>query len=225
MTTEVFRVAIILTHNRPELLDQTFWSAVSQGAYVIIIDNASEPPVPDVFSAPNTLIRVPTQPPNLSRFWNIGLGISVVQGQIWGVQEWDVAYLCDDVQLPSGWWDVVSSCMRTHDAVAASTHCAVPVEAPILKTAPDNDIWNRMCPWAFMMRGEYALLADEDLKWWWGDTHMDFTARVRGGMVIAPGPVVVNERVNEFTNTVPGLGEQAGRDGEVFAAKWGGRPW
>src|SRR5262245_6661300 len=102
------RFAIILTHNRPHLLAEAFWSAVSQGAYVIIIDNASNPPVPDGYMAPNTLIRVPLQPPNLSRLWNIGLGITVIQAQLKSAQEWDVVYLCDDVQLPPGWWDTVS---------------------------------------------------------------------------------------------------------------------
>lgn len=219
------RFAIILTHNRPDLLHDAYAAVEAQGAWPVVIDNASDPPLYILYSSCHTKIRVEDQPPNLSRLWNVGLATVTQLAHEWHLDLWDVAFLCDDAVIPHGWFDKVSGCMRAHEAMAASTHCAVPVAAPILKTEPDHDIWNRMCPWAFMIRGERAFAADEDLQWWWGDTHMDFTARKLGGMVIAPGPVVRNERTNEFTNTVPGLAEQAGRDGEVFAAKWGGRPW
>jgi hypothetical protein len=114
--------------------------------------------------------------------------------------------------------------MRHFMAAAGSTHQYYPTPHPILKQAPDHDINNRMCGWAFIVAGEKGLMADEDLKWWYCDTSMDFTARVNGGMVVAPGPVVHNIHPNDYTNRKPELGHQAGLDAATFAAKWG-RPW
>lgn len=217
------KYAIVLTHNRPELLQRCVAAIGPQVDLTVIIDNASEPAVEaGSFTYPNVVVREPQQPPNLSRLWNVGLVLLDWWTQS---QNWDVALLCDDAIVHEGWFEETAHCMREHDCVAASTHSVLPVQYPIIKTEPDHDVYNRMCPWAFILRGEAGLRADEDLKWWWGDTHMDFSARKAGGMVIAPGPVVPNEKMGEFTNIYTHLGEQAGRDGETFAAKWNGRPW
>lgn len=219
------KYALILTCDRPELLQRCFDAIAPQVDLVVIVDNGLEVPVVDQLGeSPHILIRAWDKPPNLSKFWNQGIEGVIYQAQRARCDTWDVAFLCDDAIVHPGWFQEVSRCMRDHNAVAASTHSAVPVTQPILKTVKDSDIWNRMCPWAFMMRGEAGIRADEDLKWWWGDTHMDFTARGAGGMVIAPGAVVRNEKLGEYTNIYSHLAEQAGRDGETFAAKWG-RPW
>lgn len=218
------RYAIILTHNRPELLADCVNAIGPQADFLVIIDNASDPPVYLLdCDYPYVIIRVLEQPPNLSRLWNVGI-LVLSDLQFNETEPYDIAFLCDDTVVPEGWFQAVSWAMRQNACVAGSTHCAHPVAQPIIKRAPDSDVWNRMCPWAFVVRGEAGIRADEDLKWWWGDTHMDFTARQAGGMVIAPGPVVPNLRMGEFTNIYAHLGEQSGRDGETFAAKWG-RPW
>src|SRR5262245_23388205 len=122
------RFAVIITHNRLDLLTKAFWSVTSQGAFVVIIDNASNPPVsPNFFEAPHVLLYVPDQPPNLSRLWNIGTMVVTSHANELLFFDWDIAYLCDDVELPPGWFDAVSACVREHDAVAGSTHCATPV--------------------------------------------------------------------------------------------------
>lgn len=217
------KYALVLTHNRPELLELTVAAIGPQVDLIMVIDNASDPPVSVFGIDPMIVIREPEQPPNLSRLWNIGM--QAVNNLAAGQDTWDIAFLCDDAIVPAGWFDIVATGMREHDATVASTHCANPVTAPILKTTRDSDVWNRMCPWAFIMRGERSFPADEDLKWWWGDTYVDFTARQNGGMVIVPGPVVVNQKMNEFTATYPGLMQQSGDDGNTFARKYGGRPW
>lgn len=220
------KYAIVLTHNRPELLELCVAAIGPQVDLTIIIDNASDPPVMNTFKPnPSIVVRDSEQPPNLSRLWNVGMNSVALHAEVSDEQTWDIAFLCDDALVPAGWFDIVATGMREHDATVASTHCANPVSAPILKTAPDGDVWNRMCPWAFIMRGERSFPADEDLKWWWGDTYVDFTARENGGMVIVPGPVVVNQKMNEFTATYPGLMQQSGDDGNTFARKYGGRPW
>lgn len=220
------RFSMVLTHNRPELLKQCVAAIREQSDFTFVIDNASDPPVtlanfPDQVNI-LTLIRDPEQPPNLSRLWNIGF--DKIEDLV-AAPQWNVAVLCDDVVVPDGWYETVATGMRIHGATAASTHQWYEVPTPILKNAPDNDLTNRMCGWAFMVAGEKNLRADEDLHWWWCDTDMDWQARNNGGMVIVPGPVVKNIHPNDWTYRVPGLAEQTGTDGQTFARKWGSRPW
>jgi hypothetical protein len=80
-----------------------------------------------------------------------------------------------------------------------------------------------MCPWAFVVRGELGLRADEKMRWWWGDTDFEWQAIQAGGVLMLPGYTALNTLANSTTHGV--LAEQAGRDGETFALKWGGRPW
>lgn len=216
------RFAIILTHNRHELLKQCLDAIQPQVDQVLVIDNASNPRV-DAIGVKGAVMYVPDQPPNLSDLWN--RGFRWIEWSPNRAEEWDVAMLCDDVTVPEGWFHAVSSCMRAHGAAAGSTHSWHPVSVPIVKTHPDGDIYNRMQGSAFVLAGEKGLRADETMHWWWCDTDLDFMARLKGGMVIAPGLTAHNIHPNDFTNRVPGLAEQAARDGQTFAMKWGGRPW
>jgi GT2 family glycosyltransferase len=220
------RYAIVLTHDRPELLKQCLVAIRSQASLTVIVDNASDPPVAlDDFvdgPSPVLLISIPDQPPNLSHLWNIGLEAI---HNLNPMRKWDVAVLCDDVIVPEGWFEAVALCMREHGAIAGSTHQWYPIYEPILKTAPDRDITNRMCGWAFVVAGESGIRADEELAWWFCDTDMDWQARTGGGMVICPGPVAKNIHPNDWTARIPGLAEQSGQDGVTFARKHGGRPW
>lgn len=218
------RYGVVLTHNRPDLLARCVAAAAPQLDLLLVIDNASTPPA-TVDGYNNVLVvHDDGQPPNLARMWNRALDAF----QAWRPAHtirWDVAVLCDDAILPDGWVHAVSTCMREHGAAAASTHQYTPVTEPVVKTAMDSDIHNRMCGWAFMLAGEKRLRADETMHWWYLDTAIDVDARLNGGMVIVPGPVVFNERPNDFTCSVPGLAERAGRDRQAFAAKYGSVPW
>jgi glycosyltransferase involved in cell wall biosynthesis len=224
------RFAVVLTHNRPELLTRCVAAIAPQVDLVLVVDNASDPPVnlDDLHAVGGSdvlLLSVPGQPPNLARLWNLGFEVVRRAAGDADYGQWDIAVLCDDAIAPDGWVDTVATGMRAHGAAAAATHSIAPVAAPILKTAPDADIANRMPGWAFVLRGELGLRADESMHWWYQDTSLDFSARLAGGMVIVPGSVVVNELPNDFTSSVPGLAEQAARDREAFAAKWGEVPW
>lgn len=219
------RLATILTHNRHELLARCVAALRPQVHALLVIDNASDPPVES--SVAYTLRRELEQPPNLARLMNYGFDhwatyvadVAVVRE----TTRWDVATVCDDVEVPAGWFEAVAGELRAWNAAAASSGGRQ--DAVIVKQVPDGDIFNRMQGAAFVMRGELGLRADERMRWWWQDTDLDWQARGAGGTVIVPGYEAVNSRPNDFTYSVPGLGEQAGRDGEVFAAKWGGRPW
>lgn len=219
--------AVVLTHNRPEVLKRCLAAIAPQVDRVIVVDNASDPRVQIGLDWPANaeLIYEPAQPPNLAWLWNQQLN------RIENIEKWDphsvwsVAMLCDDAIVPDGWFDAVVSGMGIHKAAAGCTHAILPVTQFIFKTEPDSDVFNRMTGWAFVLAGEKSLRADETMHWWFCDTDLDWSARAAGGMVIVPGSVVPNEYSGTWTNAKPELTEQAGRDRGAFAAKHGTCPW
>ena len=221
------RYAIILTHNRPELLAQCVAAISPQVDVTLVIDNASDPPVdPNSLSAtvehPVAVAHIPDQPPNLANLWNRGL--DMVDALAVG-QPWHAAILCDDAIAPPGWFAAVTQAM---DETGAAIGCSNPwghQHPPQVKTQPDADIMGRMPGWAWILNGASGLRADESMHFWWCDSDIDFRARQAGGMVMIGGYPVPNVRPNDFLTTVPGLADQAGRDGAAFVAKWGHRPW
>lgn len=220
----MMRYAVILTHNRPELLGQTVMAIKGQVDCVIIIDNASWPPV-DLSSswaddAYVTALHIPDQPPNLSELWCRGLDYATHSGEVCRV-----AFLCDDAPPPPDWFDAVTGAMAETGAAVGASHHAGFAGPPILKTAPDSDLWNRMPGWAWILAPESGVRPDPTFRWWWGDTDVDWQARGAGGMVMIGTHPVPNIRPNDFTASRPELGVQCGRDGEAFATKWGSRPW
>jgi hypothetical protein len=216
-TWTVPRYAIIPTHNRPARLLALVAALGPQCDGIIVLDNASEPPVDELklkAAASNChvkVIRDPEQPPHLSRFWNVMLDriAEDVDGP------YDVAILNDDAAVPAGWYDACSNGLRAHDtAVIAHT---TPTR-PALLAELGNDPGNRMTPHAFVIRGEVGLRADEAMRWWWFDTSMDWEARLAGGVLSVAGPRVANSLAN--STTVGPLAEQAEKDRATFEAKW-----
>lgn len=210
------------------MLSHLIHSIAADVTQVIVIDNASQPYVSPLSLSywPNNLrvLYDDEQPPNLSRLWNRGIDAVAKHAHNMDHTTWNVAVLNDDTVLPSGWYTAVSSALREHPtAVAACGALSHHVREPILKNAPDSDLLTRMTPWAFIMRGEIGIRGDESLRWWWGDTDVDWRAREAGGVLIIPGNIAVNECANASTNGP--LLEQAGRDRETFRQKWGGNPW
>lgn len=211
---------MVLTHNRPEMLRECVDAITPQVDVVLVIDNASDPPVELDDTA---VMYVPDQPPNLAHLWN--LGFEFIRLWIADENEYDVAVLCDDVVAPPGWFDAVAGCVRALNFVAGSTHQLTPVTVPIIKTTPDHDIMNRMQGSAFVIAGEKNIRADENMHWWWQDTDIDWQARTAGGVVIAPGPVAHNRLPNDYTAQKPELYARIGEDAAAFRAKWGFQPW
>lgn len=219
-TWTVPRYAIIPTHNRPEQLRALVASLGTQCDVIVIVDNASTPPVDQAeldelvpAAVAVEVIRDEEQPPNLARFWN--LMFDQVQRYNSDADQWDVAVLNDDAIVPAGWYNACSTALRGHgSAVIAHT---TPT-SPALLTRIHNNPNNRMTPHAFVIRGEVGLRADESMRWWYQDTDLDFQARLAGGTLSAPGPRVINAHANQ--TTVGPLAEQAEKDRAVFEAKW-----
>ena len=203
------RAAFIVAHNRQELLDQTV---------------AAIQPQVDKLTVPEGvgLMYVPDQPPNLARFWNMGLDFYEYWYQ---GAPYDLAILCDDAIVPAGWFANVADAMReTHTAAGSSNPWGRP-HFPLVKHDMDGDIANRMCSWAFIVDGASRARADESMHWWWIDTDFDVSLRRNGGTVLIGTHPVPNQQPNYYTNLKPELGEQAGRDRAAFALKHGRTPW
>jgi hypothetical protein len=218
--TDPGRYAVIPTRDRPAELAAVAAALHAQDVRVIVVDNGSDPPA-DVEAA--AVIVDYEQPPNLSRLWNLGINLADKLASDAGQQFWDVAVVNDDAVIPDGWYTACSRAMRSVGAMAASSDPHGRITTPLVKTSPDRDVYTRMCGWAFLLRGEGGLRADEDLRWWWGDTGIDWEARRAGGAVLIPGFPVSNRHAN-FT-TRGALAAQAGQDRATFEAKWGPAPW
>lgn len=224
------RYAVIPTRDRPAELAALVTELHRQGVVVVVVDNGSTPPAsPPVDHTHEPLPNAPTvivdyqQPPNLSQFWNLAFEEIEAQAKLRGLTEWDVGVFNDDTVIPAGWFDAVATTLRTTGAAAACSDPYGTVQALTVKHDPDRDVMTRMCPWAFVLRGELGFRADESMAWWFQDTDTDWWARSHGGMAIVPGYRTQNVHAN--TTTVGVLAEQAGRDREAFAAKHGWVPW
>lgn len=217
------RYAVIPTRDRPADLAVVVTALHRQDVDTIVVDNNPSFSPHTLPPAMCLVIVDGEQPPNLSRLWNLGIEAAAKEAASAGHTEWDVAVVNDDAVIPDGWFDACSAAMRRTGAAAACSDPHGRLTAPLLKTEPDGDPYTRMCGWAFLLRGEAGLRADEQLRWWYGDTDLDWAARAAGGMVIVPGHPVGNLYAN--STTVGVLAEQAGRDRGAFAAKHGSAPW
>lgn len=218
------RYAVITTHNRPAELDRIVAQLLPQVDYTVLIDNASDPPVSSIAYGPYTLvIHDDEQPPNLYRLWNVGLRAAALHATDNRYAFWDVGIFNDDADVPLGWYDVVTTALRSGSYAAASTASHRELHTPRVMTETGGALYDRMCPWAFVTRGELELIADDTFRWWYGDTDFEWRCRQAGGVIMTPGPTVANTLANSTTHGE--LAEQAGRDGVYFAEKWGYRPW
>lgn len=231
------RFAVILTHNRPALLAETVAAIGPQVDMVVVIDNASDPAVRlDALPAGDrkaVVLRVLTQPPNLSELWRAGMARCLPDwseaNRLKAIREpvvadvlppfW-VAFLCDDAPPPPGWFDVVVEAMVSTGAVAGATSPWPFGGPPRIKTTPDRDLMGRMPGWAFILDGRSPVLPDERFQWWWGDTDIDWQARQHGGMVLVGTHTVPNREPDHWTAVKPELGARCGLDRLAFEEKW-----
>lgn len=213
--------AVILTHNRPELLARCVAAIERQVDNVLIIDNASDPPVDTYPVAEISVVRIDTQPPNIAQMWNRGLDMLTWMP---GLPR-RVAFLCDDAIVPEGWFAAVSRAMDEHGAAAGASSPHAGGQTDVQRAPFSGSIMNRMPGWAFVLDNTKGIRADPTMHWWWVDTDIDYQARAAGGMVLIGTHPVPNERPGEYTATKPELGERAGHDRWAFAQKWGSNPW
>lgn len=219
----------VITTKRPardEWLAPLIDSLANENVVTCLVNNGDpigifkQPGVP----RPHYAINIDMPIPNLSRMWNIGLDQAYHLADSRGQEDFIVAVLNDDVSLPAGFMRRLGEAIQLGGAAAA-----FPDQnrvGPGLLTAPGPvPLAMRMCGYAFALRGSLHLRADEDLQWWYGDDDLDWRARQAGGVVRVAGLHVTHHDPNGYTARQPGLHEQAGRDRETFARKWGMTPW
>lgn len=218
--------AIIPTHNRVQELKQCVLSLHCQVSHLLIIDNASDRPVhadEDLIDGKIFHNFVPDQPPNLSKLWNRGLDWAEQMAEVLRVPEWNVAILNDDAQVSPTWVRTLSDRMREYGADAASSTPFTGTGTQFFGPGTTPGVRTRLTGWAFMVRGESGLRADERFQWWCGDDDLSHQARERGGLVHVDGQPTLNRYPNQSTQGV--LAEIAGQDMQRFVEKWGQRPW
>lgn len=222
---------VVPTHNRNEMVLALVESLRLPADRVLIIDNASNPPVPparsiDPFNPPPpvaTLLLDFEQPPNLARLWN--LGIDWAEKQADG-REHAVAILNDDVVLPPLFLDYMTSALEQTGAAAAFPDQHGRGHGLLHRTLRGPvPLRERMTGYAFVLRGGIGLRADEWLRWWFGDDDLEWQALERGGTVLVGGISVQHLHPDESTRTRPELEAQTHRDRQAFLAKWGSAPW
>lgn len=219
--TEPARYAIVPTRNRHAYIVHLAESLREQKINVVVLDNGSDPPL-DGRVLGVDMLTDPEQPPNVARFWNLLFDRVAKLAAAAGAAQWDVAVLNDDALIPAGWFDITATALRRHGtAVAAHTGAGPRFRSRYLLTELDNDFRTRLCPHAFIVRGEVGLRADESMRWWFFDTDFDWQAREAGGVLCVPGPRTANALAN--ASTVAGLWDQAQADQDTFMAKWPGR--
>jgi glycosyltransferase involved in cell wall biosynthesis len=222
VTEIVPRFAVIPTHDRPRELIRCLESLYPQSDFIVVIDNACEPRVSSYVRVPKVRVfRSDEQPPNLSELWNIGIKMSheYTQRDL-NARDWDVAIINDDAVLPPTWWDDVSNAMRQYGAQAGCMNGNLPTMIHGPNAVPS--VATRLTGWAFMLRGESGIHADERFRWWCGDDDISMQARKMSGLVVVPGTV---ENTLANTTTVGELAAQSARDMQSFVDKWGVRPW
>lgn len=151
---------------------------------------------------------------NISRWWNLGLE---AVARLADGPQWNALVVNDDVIMGPGSVATLTSQMRAHGA-----SLAFPGHTERLLREPFED---RLTGWCFTLPGEQGLRADESYVWWCGDNDLDLRARSAHGSLRVSGVDVQHTAPNAYTNDIPELSIQAGRDVETFRAQWGRLPY
>jgi len=221
-----YRAAVIPVRDRHDLLTDCVGSVIDQVDRVIIIDNLSDPPVDvEQWYGKASAVRIPLDPPNISTLWNVGLALADASAHTEGAGVWDIAVLNSDVVVPPGWIDRLSRAMRSTTAVLAYPDQFGGTRQILHTKAEPIDLRKRITGYAYMLRGEHGLRADESMKWWASDDDLDWRAREQGGALLVPGIPVEHRCPNGSMHERPELHQQAAQDIKTFKAKWGRTPW
>jgi hypothetical protein len=163
---------------------------------------------------------------NISKWWNLGLNmVATYMVRHWpSAPRYDVAIINDDVIVPPGWFDAVSTKMREMRAAAACAGSRLMMPELYTHVGPVTGISNPLEGFAFIVAGELGLRANEDIPWYFSDNYMDWESRKLGGTLVIPGFNVQHLYPNgQMTNDFLILNAQGI---QAFVDLYGGlRPW
>lgn len=212
--------AIVPTNGRP-CFKECLAAIREQVDDVIIVEGGPDAEHTEWTDFP--IIREPDL--NISKWWNLGLTLIESRMKQLGGTQWDVAVINDDVIVPPGWFNAVVDTMRVNGAAAGCSGAAgSAVPYSVMHTQPGPvGLATRMTGFAFILAGEKGVRANEKLRWYFSDDHVDWMARRAGGMVMVPGYGV--EHLFPNAQMTPELQETVPEDAAQFHAYWGMRPW
>ncbi|MCX5253647.1 NTP transferase domain-containing protein [Streptomyces canus] len=219
--------AVVPSNGRP-MLDDLIASLVDQVYDVIVVaNNWDRPEPPDALETLGLPVQVVDggDERNISRWWNRGLDMAAQHAGWRGDTEFDVLVVNDDVICPSGLVETLGGRMRGRGAAMAYPDQAGGQQEILHTQAGPVPLSQRITGYAFLLRGEAGLRADESMAWWFSDDSLDWEARERGGSLLVPGVPVQHRAPDVQTNARPELQEQACRDRETFISRWGKAPW
>jgi hypothetical protein len=213
--------AIIPTNGRPCYLE-CIRAVYKQVDRIIVVEGGPEARYLDPLAHgwDFTVIREPEI--NISRWWNLGLTLIADRAREEHWKRWNVVILNDDAIIPDNWVERVSSVMRSMGAAAGCTGNPNPIPALHTQPGPVN-LATRLQGFAFMLAGEKGIRANETLRWYWSDDHVDWASRKQGGVVNIPGLHVRHLFPNN--QVTPEIQQMIAEDAEKFVAYWGARPW
>src|SRR5688572_2653970 len=208
------RWAVVPTRgDRLLVLDQCLAAIAPQVDGIVVVDNSNDGIVLREWpTARCVVLHEPTQPPNLSYLWNLGLKRAYQEHAAY------VAVLNDDAVVSPTWFQDVVTVMNQHRCAAGSFGAR---SFTIHGTPGVTALSQRLAGYAFILRAVWNLLADEQLQWWCGDNDLDMQARVCGGTVVLAGDPVKHLFPDKSTRENRALQLRAHEDMRLFIEKWG----
>lgn len=223
MIIETPTFAIIPTNGR-DCFKRCLEAVYDQVDRVYVVEGGPDAKIIDAdleYGSDFTIIREPEL--NISRWWNLGIQMIADRAHQEHMTKWNVVILNDDAIIPQGWVKALDQVMRGRQVAAASSGNPNPIPAIHTQPGPVN-LATRLQGFAFMLAGERGVRANEQLKWYFSDDHVDWLSRQQGGVVSIPGFQV--EHLYPNAQVTPEIQEQIAKDAHVFTQYWNGmRPW
>lgn len=215
--------AIIPTNGR-DCFRQCLEAVYDQVDRVYVVEGGPDAKVIDPdreYGVDFTIIREPEL--NISRWWNLGLQLIADWAREHHLAKWNVVILNDDAIIHPEWVRSVEKGMRGMGVAAGCTGNPNPIPALHTQPGPVN-LATRMQGFAFMLAGEKGARANEQLKWYFSDDHVDWLSRQLGGVICLPGNMV--DHLYPNGQVTPEIQEQIAKDAHTFTQYWNGmRPW
>lgn len=205
-------VYAVVPSNGRKFLQACLSSLLSQVDKIILVRNAEfQPPRHPRIMVVDWLSdkKLP-----IHEWWNAGLDTAE---KLAGGKPHDVLVCNDDAWVPLGVPQRLSVLMRETSALIASApHPGTPHRGFLQGRPADSHVLN-ICGWCFMVRGESGLRADTRFSWWYGDTDLEWRARLAGGVLLAEDCAAANFLPDGHTGI---MAEEVARDAVLFAEKW-----
>lgn len=186
-------------------------------ADIFVFDNDSDVPPPDEWNA------IPAKYETISQMWNDGLHRAEEAAKAAGHDEWNVAILNNDLEVPPGFLRTLANGLRLRDdfwIAYPNWHGADIPEGNAVITSSNEGTGRTLSGWAFIVRGETGLRVDERFEWWYGDDDLQLQVESQGKQVVCVGVTCKHLEPNKSSQT-PEKQAIIAKDRERFLEKWG----